>query len=140
MDQARARVDRANEELRIILQQGLLVYDSVQLLSKLRQYVRAWIANLGVQVEFDPQMPPKLRDYLAAGALGAIEGAFAGGMVGLIFGTFLGSPAAGLALGVGLGAAGGAALGIDAVKCGLRGRVHACWTVSGMPMALVEVQ
>ena len=138
MYQSRPEVDRANRELRTLCSHGQILYNSVQRMVELRDHVRTWITDLGVQVEFSPHTPADLQDYLAAGSLGAIEGAFAGGMLGLIFGTLLGSPATGLALGEGLGAVAGAALAIDSVKCGLRVRIHARRTVSGMQVALVE--
>lgn len=118
---------------------GRLLYNSIQLMVELRDDLRSWVYELGVRVEFSPETPPDIHDYLAAGSLAAIEGAFAGGVFGLVLGTVLGSPAVGLGLGVGFGSIVGAAVGTNSVSHGLRVRVDARRSEEGFPIALVEV-
>jgi hypothetical protein len=106
-------------------------------LAELREIVSAWIAELGVEVVFDPETPAGLRDYILGGSLGVVDGAFKGAAIGLFIGALFDAPGTGLIVGAGLGGAVGAAGGVQAISNGHRVRIRAWWA-DGEPVAVLE--
>ena len=131
------KIIRATGELNAIVAQGHLVYRTATQLLALREVVRTWIDDLGVEVVFAPDTPADLQSYLLGTSIGAMEGAFAGALVGLALGAMFSAPWTGLAAGAVGGGALGAAQGAAAVAGGYRVRIRAWQTIDG-PVALVE--
>lgn len=115
---------------------GRLVVRGARAFQVLREAIANLQQSLGVNVTFDPQSEPRLRDYLVVGTIGVAEGAALGGILGLLAGILLEKPGEGLMLGLGIGAVGGAARGVSRVKDGWR--LYVDWDQVGAPLDLIE--
>jgi hypothetical protein len=85
-----------------------------------QQAVNIVRAQLQLEIEFSPEVPPAARDYLVFGAVGALEGGVGGAVLGAFLGGLFGDVRTGALLGAGLGAALGGTLGVNKVKVGWR--------------------
>lgn len=107
----------------------------LQNLENLRRALHAFVRTTGIHFTFDPDTNPRLRDYLAAGGLGAIEGAALGGALGLAVGALFDEPEL-AGVGAVFGALIGGFAGINRVSAGWR--VRATWAPDQTPELFVE--
>lgn len=116
-------------------QRQALALRGVQNLETFRRVLHALVHTAGIHFTFDPETDPRLRDYLAAGGLGAVEGAALGGVLGLAVGALAEEPEL-AGVGALLGAFIGGLAGMNRVQSGWR--VRATWALDQTPELLVQ--
>lgn len=118
-----------------LTQRQTLSLRGAQNLETFRRVLHVLVRTAGIHFVFDPETDPRLRDYLAAGGLGAAEGAALGGLIGLAVGALVEEPEF-----AGLGALIGALIGgrarMNRVQAGWR--VRATWALDQAPELLVQ--
>lgn len=117
------------------MQRQALALRGFQNLENFRRVLHHLVQTSGLHFVFDPQSDPRLRDYLAAGGIGAVEGAAIGGAIGLAVGSLTEEPEV-AALGMLLGALLGGVAGINRVQAGWRVRVT--WALDQTPELLAQ--
>lgn len=107
---------------RALRQRQAIAARGVRNLEAFRLALHGLVRTTGLHFVIDPGSDPRLRDYLVAGCVGAVDGAVVGGMLGLGVGTLAKEPEV-AALGALLGALIGALIGVYRVSQGVRIRV-----------------
>ena len=98
----------------------IAVVRGVEAMKIVRQAISTVRTQLDLQLEFEPDTSPVLRDYLLLGVAGAVEGGVGGAVFGALIGSIFGDAKSGALLGAGLGAALGGAAGVNKVQVGWR--------------------
>jgi hypothetical protein len=116
-------------------QRQAIALQGMQNLETFRRALHTLVRTNGMHFVFDHESDPRLRDYLAAGGLGAVEGAALGGALGLAVGMLAEEPEL-AGLGALLGAILGGIAGVNRVQSGWR--VRATWALDQTPELLVQ--
>jgi hypothetical protein len=112
-----------------------LALRGMQNLATFRRVLHVLVRSAGIHFVLDPETDPRLRDYLAGGGLGAVEGAALGGALGLAVGALAEEPEF-AGLGALLGALFGGLAGVNRVQSGWR--VRATWALDQTPELLLQ--
>ncbi len=115
---------------------GRVVVQGWAAIDAFRRVIHRATAELGVQVTYDPASEATLVQYVAAGALQAVEDAAKGALVGLVIGAIVGAPREGLLLGAAVGGSVGIYRGVNAVDRGWR--VYIARDGEGNPVAILS--
>ncbi|AGP41517.1 hypothetical protein [Sorangium cellulosum] len=124
-----------NQMIAALEQRQAFALRGMQNLETFRRVLHTFVRTTGIHFVLDPETDPHLRDYLASGGLGVLEGAAAGGLLGLAVGVLAEEPAL-AGIGVLLGAVVGGVVGMNRVQSGWR--VRATWALDGRPELLVQ--
>jgi hypothetical protein len=116
-------------------QRQALALRGMQNLATFRRVLHVLVGTAGIHFILDPETDPRLRDYLASGGIGAVEGAALGGALGLAVGALAEEPEL-AGLGALLGALLGGLAGVNRVQSGWR--VRATWALDQTPELLVQ--
>lgn len=116
-------------------QRQALALRGMQNLETFRRVLHGLVQSAGIHFAFDPESDARLRDYLSAGGLGAVEGAALGGFLGLAVGALAEEPEL-AGVGALFGALIGGLAGMNRVQAGWR--VRATWALDQTPELLVQ--
>lgn len=107
----------------------------IQNLEAFRRAVHQLAHSVDMHFVFDPETDTSLRDYLAAGGLGAVEGAALGGAIGLALGLLADEPQLAALCALAGGLIGGVS-GVNRVRSGWR--VRATLGLDNIPDLLLQ--